>query len=71
MERVLPIDNEKQNNILIRIDGIQFNNEDFRYIQQLAAIISNDKELEIGTFQLGNLQITINELKTYEKELIY
>ena len=71
MERVLPIDNEKQNNILIGIDGIQFNNEDFRHIQQLAAIISNDKELEIGTFQLGNLQITINELKTYEKELIY
>ena len=59
------------NNILIVIDGIQFNNEDFRHIQQLAAIISNDKELEIGTFQLGNLQMTINELKTYEKELIY
>jgi len=69
-EKFKPLDNEKQNEILIEIDGARFNNEDFRFIQNLSEIISNDKELEKGTFQLGNLQITINSLKTYEKELI-
>ncbi len=69
-EKFKPLDNEKQNEILIEIDGARFNNEDFRFIQNLSEIISNDKELEKGTFQLGNLQITIISLKTYEKELI-
>jgi len=36
----------------------------------MSEILANDKELEIGTFQIGNLQITINDLKTYEEGLI-
>ena len=69
-EKFKPLDNEKQNGILIEIDGTTFNNEDFRFIQNFAEIIANDKELDIGTFQLGNLQITILSLETYENELI-
>ena len=38
------------------------------YIQQLSEIIADSGEE--GSFQLGNLTITINSLKTYEKELI-
>ena len=60
----------KTNDILIEIDGNNFNNEDYRYIQNFAEILANDKELEKGSFQLGNLQITINSMKTYEIGLI-
>ena len=72
-ERILPIDTKKQNNILVEIDGNNFNQQDFQYINSLAEILDNDKDLieHIGdVFQLGNLQITINSLNTYEKELI-
>ena len=70
LDRIKPFDNEKQNNILVEFDGNKFNNEDFRFIQNFSEILANDKELEIGTFQLGNLEITINGLETYENELI-
>ena len=67
-DRVLPYDNEKNNKILVEIDGNRFNNEDFRNTQNLSQIIANGGEL--GTFDLGSLRITINDLETYEKELI-
>ena len=70
LDRVFQYDNEKQNGILIEIDGSRFNNEDFRHLQNMSEILANDKELEVGTFQIGNLQITINDLKTYEQGLI-
>ena len=70
LDRVFQYDNEKQNGILIEIDGSRFNNEDFRHLQNMSEILANDKELEVGTFQLNNLQITINDLKTYEEGLI-
>jgi glycosyltransferase involved in cell wall biosynthesis len=69
-EKFKPYDNEKQNGILIQIDGNRFSNEDFRHIQNMSEILANDKELEIGTFQIGNLHITIIKLETYEKGLI-
>ena len=48
------------------------------YIQQLSEIIANDKELpdqlihfsDDTEFELGNLKVTINSLKTYERDLI-
>ena len=66
--RVKPYDNEKQNEILIEIDGDKFTEQDFNYIQQLPPIIHDSGEP--GEFELGNLNITINSLNTYEKELI-
>ena len=56
--------------VMIEIDGNRFTNEDFRFIQNISEILANDKELDVGSFQLGNLNITINNLQTYEKELI-
>ena len=38
------------------------------YIQQLSEIIADSGEE--GSFDLGNLYITINSLQTYEKDLI-
>ena len=54
--------------VTIDINGNTFNNQDFMYIQQLSEIL--DEQGEVGNFQLGNLDITVNKLKTYTKDLI-
>ena len=61
-------DADRKNGILVEINGRNFTQQDFGYIQQLSEIIQDSGER--GTFDLGNLKITINSLKTYEKELI-
>jgi len=66
--RVVPINIEPSNDILVEIDGHRFGNEEYRHIQNLAEIIQDSGE--IGEFELGNLQITINDLTTYENDLI-
>jgi len=76
LERIRPYDNEKNNEILVQIDGNRFNNNDFRVIQTLSEILANDDQLqelimiEPTHFEIENLQITIHNLETYEKELI-
>jgi glycosyltransferase involved in cell wall biosynthesis len=67
-EKFKPYDNEKQNGILIEIDGSRFSQDDLNYIQNISAIINDSGE--IGEFQLGNIKVTINNLITTEKELI-
>jgi len=67
-EKFKPYDNEKQNGILIEIDGSRFSQDDLNYIQNISAIINDSGE--IGQFDLGNLHITIIKLETYEKDLI-
>tara|TARA_R110001592_G_scaffold255806_2_gene519571 strand:- start:214 stop:696 length:483 start_codon:yes stop_codon:yes gene_type:complete len=66
-ERVLPYNNEKNNEILITI-GNNFNQQDADYITNLPEILSDSGEK--GEFELGNLKIEIFQLNTYEKELI-
>ena len=58
------------NDILVEIDGNRFSNESFRHIQYLTEILANDDQLEVGTFSLGDIKITVNNLQTYEKDLI-
>jgi glycosyltransferase involved in cell wall biosynthesis len=67
-DKILKYDDDVENGILIEIDGRQFTQQDFGYVQQLAEIIADSGEL--GSFDLGNLNITINSLKTFEKDLI-
>jgi glycosyltransferase involved in cell wall biosynthesis len=55
--------------IVVRIDGNKFTQEDFQYIQQLNDIIKESGE--IGEFQLGSLYITINSLDEYQNDLIF
>ena len=57
-----------ENDIVVEIDGSRITNEDVSYIQQLSQIIQESGE--VGTFRLGNLNVTINNLDTYEKNLI-
>ena len=60
-DRIKPYDNEKQNQILIEIDGSNFDEQDYQNIQQLPPIIYDSGEL--GEFELGNLKISIFNLK--------
>ena len=66
--RVKPYDNEKQNEILVKIDGNNFTEQDFNHLQQLPEIIQDSGE--IGSFELGNLHIDIIQVNTYEKDLL-
>ena len=69
-DKFKPLDNEKQNEILIQIDGNKFTQQDFGYIQQMSEILASDEQLETGNFELGNLIIDIIKMGTYEKDLI-
>ena len=64
-----PFDNEKQNEILIQIDGSKFTQEDFGFIQQMSEIIQDSGEVKFHG-EIGNLTIDIIQMNTYEKELI-
>tara|TARA_R100001129_G_scaffold99743_1_gene68159 strand:- start:893 stop:2083 length:1191 start_codon:yes stop_codon:yes gene_type:complete len=69
-KRIQSIYSEKQNDIEVRFDGSKLTNENFQYIQQLPEILANDEELKEGSFELDIFEIIINNLQTYEKELI-
>jgi predicted transport protein len=51
-------------NIEVRLDGLTFNNEDYTNIQNLSGIIESSGE--IGSFELGNLEISIKSLETQD-----
>ena len=63
-------DKNDYDDILVEIDGNTFSNESFRHIQYLSEILANDEQIEPGTFGLGDIKITVNNLQTYEKDLI-
>tara|TARA_B100001059_G_scaffold84097_1_gene82133 strand:- start:2487 stop:3710 length:1224 start_codon:yes stop_codon:yes gene_type:complete len=77
LDKIKPFDNEKQNDILVEIDGNRFSNNDFRIIQTLSEILANDEQLweailiEPTHFEIENLQVTIHSLETYENNLIH
>ncbi len=71
-KRVLTIEENdpfSENDIIIEIDKYSFNQQDYTTIQQLSEIIKDSGE--IGTFEIGNLKITINNLTEYQDNLIY
>ena len=70
-ERVKGFDPNKhviKDNITVKINGNKFTQQDMQIIQQLSEIIQDSGE--IGEFELGNLKIQINDLTTYENNLI-
>ena len=69
-ERIHSIHTEPDNDIEVRFDAAELTPEQFNYLAQLSEILSNDEELEEGSFNLGIFEININKIKTYEKELI-
>jgi len=67
-KRVLPIDSEVTNDIVLTIDCDNFKDEDFIYIQKLSRIIQDSGQ--IVKFQLGNINIEIKKMTEYTKDLI-
>lgn len=55
--------------VVVEINGTLFNQQDYMYIQQLNDIIKDNNEL--GTFELGNLKITVNNLTEQQNKLIF
>ncbi len=66
--KIRPYDNEKQNEILVRIDATSFNQDDFSIIQQLPEIIQDSGA--IGSFQIRNLFIDIIQMNEYQNNLV-
>ena len=67
-KKFYPFNQPKNNHILIKINGNNFNQQDFQVIQQLSEIIQDSGE--IGEFELGNLKVNIYDLTTFEEKLI-
>lgn len=57
-DRIKPYGNEKQNQILVEVDGETFTQQDYIYIRQLSAILNQNKPKE-GRANLGNLTLEI------------
>ena len=66
--RVHSLEFKCSNDITVTLDGALFNETDFGYIQKLSQIL--DDSGQVGEFQLGNIFINIQELKTYTEDLI-
>jgi glycosyltransferase involved in cell wall biosynthesis len=54
--------------IVVRMDGNTLTQDDFKLIQQLSKIIKDSGE--IGKFNIGNLELTINSMNEYQNNLI-
>lgn len=61
-------DPQGENDIVVYIDGNTFTQLDFQYVQVLSEILQDSGQS--GEFKLGNLQITIITLQSYENNLI-
>ena len=64
------IENNPDNDIIVEFEANELTNVNFHYIANLSQILANDEQLEIGEFYLDIFEITIKNLKTYEKENI-
>jgi glycosyltransferase involved in cell wall biosynthesis len=68
-ERVKPIPSNIEHGIVVEIDGLTFTNQDYQMIQVLSGVLEEGGE--VGEFEYGNMKIIINDLTTFEKDLIF
>ena len=69
-EKLYPLNQPKNNEILVTIDGNKFTQQDFQYIQQLSEILADSGEPAFHG-ELGNITVEIFEqMNTYENDLI-
>lgn len=59
---------EGENDIVVKFDATQLNNNNFQIISQLAEIIKESGE--VGDFELDIFKITINHIEEYQNNLI-
>lgn len=71
-ERIKPLEAEPRDDhkgITVIIDGNTFTQQDYQFITVLPEVIQEGGE--IGEFELGNMKVIINDLTTFEKDLIF
>jgi len=56
-------------NIIIYVDGRNFNEQDYHCISNIADIISDSGE--VGEFGISNMKLNIKNLDTFEHKLIH
>jgi GT2 family glycosyltransferase len=69
LSKMYGIEEDVTNDILIRVDGKTLNKFDIENIYEISSILKDSGE--VGEFELGNLKITITQLKEYQDELIH
>ena len=67
-EKVQPLTDEKNNDILVEFDSVKLTNESFNFLTQLPMILKDSGE--VGEMEYDIFKITINSLKTYNEDLI-
>ena len=67
-DRVKNINSEVTNDIVVEFDARELTSEQFNYIGQLSEILKDSGS--VGEMELGIFKITINDLQTYDEELI-
>ena len=66
--KISPIDEKPKNDIVIRIDGKTFTQQDYLYLHEIGNIISQSGD--IGKFKVGNLIIEINKIEEIQSNLV-
>ena len=70
---IIPLENrinqEVESDVVIRLDGNKFGEDDFTNITRMALIIKQNNP-QSGTFQLGNLEVTVNRVEERTESLI-
>jgi GT2 family glycosyltransferase len=69
LSKMYGIEEDVTNDVLIKIDGKWVNKFDIENIYEISSILKDSGE--VGEFELGNLKITISQLKEYQDELIH
>jgi len=67
-DRIKPLDNEKNNGIIVEFDCKQLNADNFQILVNLSEILQESGE--VGVMELEIFKFDIQSLETYEKELI-
>lgn len=62
------INTGKSSEIVIEIDGMRFQQNEFNLMTQLSMIIQDSGE--VGEFEIGNLKLIINNMTEYQNDLI-
>jgi predicted transport protein len=66
-KRIFSINANVINNIEIRINGNKFDDMDYEIIKSISEIIR--EQSETGSFELGNMEVSIKNLESTEKTL--
>lgn len=69
LSKMYGIEDDITNDIILSINGRSLTQQDYQTIQQLSEIIQDSGE--IGEFELGNLKVTITQIKEYQDEFIH